>query len=112
MTDKNTSLDAIFRPQSVAVVGASDKPGNIGREIVHNLIEYEFQGPVFPVNPRLRTLHSLKVYRSVQEIPDPVDLAIVVVPKESVLEVVESCGRKGVRGLVVITAGFREVGGA
>lgn len=111
MTDKR-SLDAIFRPQSVAVVGASNKPGNIGREIVHNLIEFEFQGPVFPVNPRLRTLHSLKVYPDIESIPDPVDLAVIVVPKEGVVDVVEACGRRGVGGLVVISAGFKEVGGA
>jgi acetyl coenzyme A synthetase (ADP forming)-like protein len=111
MIDK-PSLDGIFRPQSVAVVGASNRPGNIGREIVHNLIEYEFQGPVFPVNPHLKTLHSLKVYPSVEAIPDPIDLAVIVVPKDRVLGVVESCGLKGVRGLVVITAGFKEVGGA
>lgn len=111
MSDSRHSLDGIFRPQTVAVVGASDKPGNIGREIVHNLIEYEFQGPVFPVNPRLRVLHSLKVYPTVDAIPDPIDLAVVVVPKEQVIPVVEACGRKGVRGLVVITAGFKEVGG-
>jgi acetyl coenzyme A synthetase (ADP forming)-like protein len=111
MIDK-PSLDGIFRPQSVAVVGASNRTGNIGREIVHNLIESEFQGPVFPVNPHLKTLHSLKVYASVEDIPDPVDLAVIVVPKEQVQGVVEACGRKGVRGLVVITAGFKEVGGA
>jgi len=111
MTNK-PSLDGIFKPQSVAVVGASNRPGSIGREIVHNLIEFEFQGPVFPVNPKLRTLHSLKAYPSVDAIPDPVDLAVIVVPKDQVCEVVEACGRKGVKGLVVITAGFREVGGA
>ena len=110
MTTK-PSLDGIFKPQSVAVVGASNRPGNIGREIVHNLIEFEFQGPVFPVNPNLRTLHSLKAYPSVDAIPDPVDLAVIVVPKDQVSTVVEACGRKGVKGLVVITAGFREVGG-
>ena len=111
MTQKR-SLDMIFRPQSVAVVGASNKPGNIGREIVHNLIEFEFQGPVFPVNPRLRTLHSLKVYPDIESIPDPIDLAVIVVPKEAVVDVAEACGRRGVGGLVVISAGFKEVGGA
>ncbi|TPW17136.1 MAG: acyl-CoA synthetase, partial [bacterium] len=94
MTTK-PSLDGIFKPQSVAVVGASNRPGNIGREIVHNLIEFEFQGPVFPVNPNLRTLHSLKAYPSVDAIPDPVDLAVIVVPKDQVSTVVEACGRKG-----------------
>ncbi|HEX7880871.1 MAG TPA: CoA-binding protein, partial [Candidatus Eisenbacteria bacterium] len=94
------SLDGIFRPQSVAVVGASNRPGNIGREIVHNLIEFEFQGPVFPVNPHLRTLHSLKAYPTIEAIPDPVDLAVIVVPKEQVNRVVSACGEKGVKGLV------------
>lgn len=112
MKSVRRSLDSIFRPQSVAVVGASNKPGNIGREIVHNLIEFEFQGPVFPVNPKLRTLHSLKVYPDVAAIPDPVDLAVIVVPKDQVVGVAEACGKRGVGGLVVISAGFKEVGGA
>ena len=104
------SLDAIFRPRSIAVVGASRDRTSIGREILHNLIEYEFEGPLFAVNPRATTVHSLKCYPDVLAIPDPVDLAVIVVPAPLVLEVVEQCGRKGVRGLVVITAGFRETG--
>lgn len=104
-------LDAIFRPRSIAVIGASRRAGSIGHEILHNLIEHDFQGVVFPVNPTARVIHSIKAYPSVLDIPDPVDLAVVVVPYRQVLGVVEECGRKGVRGLVVITAGFREVGG-
>ena len=104
-------LDAIFRPRSIAVIGASRRPGSIGHEILHNLIEHDFQGVVFPVNPTARVIHSIKAYPTVLDIPDPVDLAVVVVPYRQVLGVVEECGRKGVRGLVVITAGFREVGG-
>jgi acetyl coenzyme A synthetase (ADP forming)-like protein len=104
-------LDAIFRPRSIAVIGASPRRGSIGHEILHNLIEHDFQGVVFPVHPSAPVIHSIKTYGSVLDIPDPVDLAIVVVPYRNVLEVVEECGRKGVRGLVVITAGFREVGG-
>ena len=104
-------LDAIFRPRSIAVIGASRRPGSIGHEILHNLIEHDFQGIVFPVHPTARVIHSIKAYPSVLDIPDPVDLAVVVVPYRHVLAVVEECGRKGVRGLVVITAGFREVGG-
>jgi acetyl coenzyme A synthetase (ADP forming)-like protein len=103
-------LDAVFRPRSVAVVGASRRPGSIGRQIVVNLLDGDFRGPVFPVNPREEVIHSIKAYRSVEEIPDPVDLAVVVVPRDAVLDVVEACGRKGVRGLVVISAGFREMG--
>ena len=104
-----SSLDAIFRPSSVAVVGASTKRGSIGREIVHNLILGDFKGKLFPVNPKADYIHSIKAYPSILDIPDPVDMAVIVVPAAFVLDVVDECGRKGVRGLVVISAGFREV---
>ncbi|HEV8375147.1 MAG TPA: CoA-binding protein, partial [Candidatus Polarisedimenticolia bacterium] len=107
---KNRSLDAIFRPKSVAVVGASRRPGSIGSEILGKLLEGGFEGAVYPVNPHTSFLHSIKCYPSVRSIPDPIDLAIVVVPREKVMGVVEECRLKKVRGLVVITAGFREVG--
>jgi len=109
--DPMQTLDPIFRPKSIAVVGASSKDKSIGKEIIHNLIEYEFQGPIFPVNPNAQVVHSIKCYKSVLKIPDPVDLAIVVVPASGVLDVVRECGQKGVRGIVVITAGFNEIGG-
>jgi acetyl coenzyme A synthetase (ADP forming)-like protein len=105
-----SSLDPIFRPRSVAVVGASRQKGSIGWDLLDNLLRYEFQGQIFPVNPKASVVHSLKSYPSVEAIPDPVDLAIVAVPKHLVAEQAEACGRKGVRGLVVITAGFKEVG--
>lgn len=104
------SLDAIFKPRSIAVVGATTRPGSIGREILRNLFEYEFNGKIFPVNPRYEYLHSTKAYPRVTDIPDPVDLAVIIVPKQHVLDAVEQCGQKGVRGLVIISAGFRETG--
>jgi len=94
-----SSLDAIFRPASVAVVGASTKPGSIGREIVHNLILGDFKGKLFPVNPKAVYIHSIKAYPSILDIPDPVDMAVIVVPAAYVLDVVDECGRKGVKGL-------------
>lgn len=109
---RNESLDPILRPASVAVIGASRKPGTIGYQIIDNLVKHGYTGAVYPVNPSAASIHSIRAYRSVLEIPDPVDLAIVVVPKERVLEVVDECCAKGVRGLVVISAGFREVGGS
>lgn len=109
---QSKSLDWILRPVSVAVIGASRKPGTIGYQIVDNLVRHGYAGPVYPVNPSADSIHSIRAYRSVLEIPDPVELAVVVVPKDRVLEVVDECCRKGVRGLVVITAGFREVGGS
>jgi acetate---CoA ligase (ADP-forming) len=103
-------LDCILKPRSIAVVGASRRPGSIGRELLHNLIEFDFRGKLFPVNPSADFIHSIKAFPSVSAIPDPVDLAVIVVPREQVLEVVDDCGKKGIRGLVVITAGFAETG--
>jgi acetyltransferase len=105
-----SSLEPLMRPRSVAVVGASRKRVSIGREILRNLIADGFTGPVFPVNAAAGSVHSLKAYTSVQAIPDPVDLAVVVVPKEHVQKVITDCGKKKVKALVVITAGFRESG--
>ncbi len=105
-------LDGIFRPRSVAVIGASRREGSIGRQVVANLIGGGFQGPVYPVNPRAEVVLSVPAFPSVRAIPGAVDLAVLVVPPDVVLTVAQQCGRKGVKGLVVITAGFREIGGA
>jgi acetyl coenzyme A synthetase (ADP forming)-like protein len=104
------SLDAIFKPRSIAVIGATPRAGSIGREILNNLFINEFNGKIFPVNPKYEYIHSTKAYPSVVSIPDPVDLAVIVVPAASVLTAVAECGKKGVKGLVIITAGFREIG--
>src|SRR5881628_3129255 len=106
------SLDVIFRPRSIAVIGASRHPSSIGREIIRNLIEFEYTGKVFPVNPKAAVIASMKCYRRVSDIPDDVDLAVIVVPRAAVPSVLAECGRKGVKGIVTITAGFREVGRA
>jgi acetyltransferase len=105
-------LDAIFRPRSVAVIGATPKKGTIGRETLHNAFAAEFQGKVFPVNPRYEVIHSVKCYSTVLDVPDAVDLAVVVVPKQYVKDTVRQCGKKGVKGVIVISAGFSEVGDA
>src|SRR2546425_8410309 len=109
--DMDRTLSAILRPRSIAVVGASRHETSIGREILHNLIEYGFSGPIYPVNPNASSIHSIKCYPSLRDIPDPVDLAVVVVPKEFVPRVVDDAIASKVQGLVVITAGFKEVGG-
>ncbi len=111
MRSSTHPLDPIFRPRSIAIIGASRKKGSIGREILHNLMEYEFNGKIFPVNPTADVIHSIKCFPSVSSIPDEVDLAVIVVPKQQVLEIVDECGAKGITGLVVISAGFKEVGG-
>ena len=106
-----SSLDAIFRPQSIAVIGASTEPNALGRQILENVMNYSFRGRVYPVNPKAKEILGLRCFPSVLDIADPVDLAIVVVPRDHTLRVVDECGQKGVKGLVVITAGFRETGG-
>ncbi len=105
------TLKPLFQPSSIAIIGASRRPGTIGWQIVDNLLSHGYTGPIYPVNPGARAVHSVPAWRSVLEIPREVDLAIIVVPKEAVLEVVEECGLKGVGAIVVISAGFREIGG-
>ncbi|MEK6304590.1 MAG: GNAT family N-acetyltransferase [Acidobacteriota bacterium] len=104
------TLKLFLSPNSVAVIGASRNRGTIGGEIFHNLLNYEFAGPVYPVNPGAEVIQSVLAYASVEAIPGPVDLAVIAVPGAHVLEVAEQCGRKGVRALVVISAGFAETG--
>lgn len=102
-------LSSIFAPRSVAVIGASRDLGKVGHAIFRNVLE-DFQGVVYPVNPNAQSIRGVRSYPSVLEIPDPVDLAIIIVPAGSVRAVLDECGRKGVRGVVVISAGFRESG--
>jgi acetyltransferase len=103
-------LKAIFSPSSIAVIGASRTRGTIGRDMLRKLVEYGFNGIVYPVNPAARFIHSMRCYRSVLEIPDPVDMAVICVPKHLALQAVEDCGRKDVKAIIMITAGFSETG--
>lgn len=101
-------LDAIMRPKSIAVVGASSKSGTIGNEVISRLTEYNFAGDLYPVNPKADLINGLKTYKTVLEIPGSVDLAVIVVSRDFVLNVVDQCGEKGIKGIVVISAGFKE----
>jgi acetyl coenzyme A synthetase (ADP forming)-like protein len=103
-------LDPIFSPGSIAVVGASRRRESLGFSLLHNLVVNEFTGAIYPVNPEAKAIHSLKCYPNLQAIPDPVDLAVILVPRQKVEGVVKDCIAKGVRGLIVITAGFSEIG--
>jgi acetyl coenzyme A synthetase (ADP forming)-like protein len=104
------ALKLFFNPRAVAVIGASRQRGTIGGEIFHNLLSYGFNGPVYPVNPTAEVIQSVIAYPSVEAIAGPVDLAIIIVPAPLVVEVAASCGRKGVKALVVVSAGFSETG--
>lgn len=107
---KSRPLDPIFSPSSIAVVGASRRRESLGFRLLHNLVVNEFTGAIYPVNPQAKAIHSLKCYPTLAAIPDPVDLAVILVPRQKVQGIVEECLAKGVRGLIVITAGFSEVG--
>lgn len=104
------SLNAFFRPRSVAIIGASRHAGNIGRKLLDAVIVNGFRGAVYPINPKAAEIDGLRAYSSMTDLPEAVDLAVVVVPRDAVLGVVEACGMRGVKAVVVITAGFAEVG--
>jgi len=105
------AMRTFLAPESVAVIGASRDSQSIGGQLFHNLLTAEFHGPVYPVNPKAEVVHGVVAYPSVATVPGPVDVAFVVVPVAHVADVARECGQKGVRGLVVISAGFSEVGG-
>ena len=104
------NLDAILSPKSVAVVGASNNPGKVGHDIFVNIIKGGYRGMLFPVNPTTKAVQCVKAYPSIRELPDPVDLAIVIVPPKAAVKAVEEAAEKGVKGIVIVSAGFREIG--
>ena len=104
-------LDMILKPRTIAVIGASRSANTIGHQILANLVRHGFTGSVVPVNPKAKAVGSIRAVPNVGAIGEPVDLAVIVVPKERVADAVAECGEAGVPGLVVISAGFREVGG-
>jgi acetate---CoA ligase (ADP-forming) len=104
------NLSTLFSPKSVAVIGASRKRGTIGAEIFHNLLRNDFQGILYPVNPMSDFVQGVKAYRKITDIPGPVDLAVIVIPKEYVVAAAKECAKKRVKAMVVITAGFKETG--
>ncbi len=103
-------LDALFKPKSVAVIGATEKPNSVGRTIFSNLAHGKFRGKVYAVNPKHRTVQGEKAYRDVSKIPEQVDLAVIVTPARTVPEIVKECADAGVKGAIVISAGFKETG--
>jgi acetyl coenzyme A synthetase (ADP forming)-like protein len=103
-------LDALFKPKSVAIVGASNNPFSIGHIVMQNLLDHNFKGPIYPINPKSKYIKSFKAYTSVSEIPDEVDLVNISIKNTIVPYVLEDCGKKGVKFAIVHTAGFKEVG--
>ncbi|HSO66758.1 MAG TPA: acetate--CoA ligase family protein, partial [Desulfatirhabdiaceae bacterium] len=103
-------LDAIFSPRSVAVIGASTMPGKVGHDIFENILKGGYTGTLYPVNPTAPSVLSVRAYPNIQDIPDPIDLAMLILPPKLCLPAVDQAIEKGVKGMVIVSAGFREVG--
>lgn len=103
-------LGSIFTPQSVAVIGATDKPGSVGRTLLWNLISNPFGGTVFPVNPNHHSVLGIKAYPNIAAVPEPVDLAVIATPASTVPTIVRECVATGVKSAIIISAGFKEIG--
>jgi len=103
-------LDNFFEPDSVAVIGASREAGKVGYEVVKNLLINEFQGNIYPINPKTNEILGLKSYPSILNVEDRIGLAVLVVPSQFIMSVIEDCGKKGIDSLIIITAGFKESG--
>jgi len=104
------SLQPIFSPKTVAVIGATEKQGSVGRTVIWNLISSPFGGTVYPVNPKRENILGIRAYPNIKDLPDQIDLAIIVTPAPTVPGIIEECVEAGVKGAIVISAGFKEVG--
>ncbi len=104
-------IASVLAPKSIAVVGATNRQGSVGLAVFSNLLKAGFKGVLYPVHPKAQSVQSVKAYPSLLDIPDEVDLAVIIVPPKAVSTVLEQAGKKGVKGAVVITAGFKESGG-
>ncbi len=109
---RSEELDELFRPASVAVIGASNRPGKVGTSLFRNLLAAGFQGVAYPVNPSWKSVGGVRCYPDLRSLPEPPELGVVIVPAPRVAETIDELGRVGARGAIVISAGFREVGDA
>ena len=103
------AMDAIFKPRAVAVIGASDNPGKLGSHVMRSLTEGKYPGNIYPVNPGKDEILGIKTYPSLSQVPDTVDLSIIVLPADQVPKIIKECREKGIQGIVLITAGFKEI---
>ncbi|RJP30121.1 MAG: CoA-binding protein [Candidatus Omnitrophota bacterium] len=110
MSKSTKNLESIFYPQSVAVVGANKVVGTVPYDILANILKSNFQGAVYPVSPKERSISGVKAYKYILDIPDPIDLAVLVFPSSVCHMAVEQCGKKGVKSAIIISAGFKETG--
>lgn len=104
------NLEALFKPRSVAMIGASTSPGKLGYDILYNLIHAGLKGPIYPVNPKADSILDLTAYKDIASLPKPPELAVVVIPARMVAGAIEECGKLGIKAAVVVTGGFAEAG--
>src|SRR5436190_577870 len=105
-----SDLSVFFRPHGVAVIGASNDPEKLGHGVIHNLRSVHYEGPVYPVNPHEAEILGYRAHPSMSEVPDPVELAVIVVPAHAVAAQLEACGKRGIKGAIIISSGFGEMG--
>lgn len=103
-------LDAIFRPKSVAIIGATEKAGSVGKALLDNLTDAPFRGELYAINPKYKELGGLRCFKSILDCPAPVSLAVIATPAPTIPQLIEDCGKAGVKGAIVISAGFKERG--
>ena len=110
VSDSVRQLDAILKPKSVAVIGASTSPDKIGHEVLKNILDSGFKGNVYPINPKAEMILDLSCHKSVKDIEKAPELAVIIIPARFVPQAIQECGEAGVKGAVVITGGFSEAG--
>ncbi|MBN1249188.1 MAG: acetate--CoA ligase family protein [Anaerolineae bacterium] len=103
-------LELFFDPRGVAIIGASTNPGKLSHGVVRNLKNHGYRGPIYPINPKGGDILGLKAYPSIREVPDPVELAVIMIPAPYVAQALDECGQRGLKAVIVITGGFREAG--
>ena len=104
-------IEDLFSPRSVAIIGASRNPAKVGHTILRNTVKSGYKGKIYPINPKAKEILGIRCYKSILDVPDEVDLAVIAVPAPAVLNVAKECGEKNVKHLVIISAGFKEIGG-
>lgn len=112
LRSERQTLKSFFEPQSIAVIGASESPGSVGKTLLRNLLHNPFGGTVFPVNPKRNSVMGVKAYPNLAAIPDAVDLAVIATPAATVPGLVRECVAAGVKSAIIVSAGFKEIGPA
>jgi acyl-CoA synthetase (NDP forming) len=107
---KSTLLDTLFKPLSIAIIGASRTPGKVGFEVLKNILDSGFKGSIYPINPKAQNILGFKCYSSVLEIEDSIDLGIIIVPARIVPKIITEAGKKGIKNVIIISSGFKESG--